>query len=276
MQARPPGFLAVVGFDPVLGEARGAGRHQRRVEAARQQHAVGHVGHQLAMHRGFERRAQLRRLDLDAAGGLVVAPLARPVAHRHADPAVQVVAGRKHLDVVADADQRLHFRSHVQAARGIVAHVERADADRIAGDQVALRILVPEREGEDAVELVEEVDAVFAIQGVDHLAVRVGLELVGLAQALLQLAMVVDLAVHRQRQAAVGRSQRLRAGRHVDDGEALVHQDGPVIGIDAAPVRPAMALPHALRQGLLAQRGQVDAGRNIEDSEDRTHGVFLF
>jgi hypothetical protein len=52
MQTRPPGFGLVAVFDAMAGKARGAGGDQRGIEAARQQHAVGHVAHQLAMHRG--------------------------------------------------------------------------------------------------------------------------------------------------------------------------------------------------------------------------------
>src|SRR5690606_39432801 len=86
--------------------------------------------------------------------------------------------------------------------------------------------LVPQGEGEDAVEPVEERSRrVLAVQRVDHLAVGGGPERVRLAQFVLQQGVVVDLAVHRQRQFAILRQQRLRAAGRVDDGQALVHQD---------------------------------------------------
>ena len=82
VQARPPGFRAVVVLDAVAREPRGAGRDQRRVQPARQQHAVRHVGHQLPVHGALERLAQLLLRHLDALGGVVVAPGLDVVAHQ--------------------------------------------------------------------------------------------------------------------------------------------------------------------------------------------------
>jgi hypothetical protein len=54
VQARPPGFGGVVVLDAMTGVARGDGGDQRGIESARQQHAVGHVGHQLPVHGALE------------------------------------------------------------------------------------------------------------------------------------------------------------------------------------------------------------------------------
>src|SRR5438876_147687 len=86
------------------------------------------------MHRGFEGGAQLCWSYLDAAGLFVVPPYSRPVPNRGANATVQIMAGRKYFDVAADSNQRLQLRSHVQTPLLVVAHVQRADTDRISSD----------------------------------------------------------------------------------------------------------------------------------------------
>src|SRR5207249_1754777 len=70
---------------------------------------------------------------------------------------------------------------------------------------------------------------------------------------------------------AVGGTQRLCTGGDVDDGEALVHQYGAAIDMHPTPVGAPMALARALGQRLFTKRLQIDASRDFEDSQDRTH-----
>ena len=91
-----------------------------------------------------------------------------------------------------------------------------------------------------------------AVERVDNLAVRFGLEVIPISHLEPELAMIVDLAVHRQDEPTVAGPQRLCTGGDVDDGEPLVHQHGAVIDIHPAPVRAAMTLPRALGERLLA------------------------
>ncbi len=184
------------------------------------------------------------------------------------------MARRKYGDVVTDAHQRFELGRDVQAPSRIVAHIQRTDADRIARNQITPSVPVPQREGEDAVQPPEEIDVVLAIQRVDHLAIRCGLERIAIRDLEPELAMIVDLAVHRERQPAVAGTQRLCTGGDVDDGEALVHQYGAVIDMHATPVGTAMALARALGQRLFTQRLQIDASRDFEDSQDRTHAGY--
>jgi len=277
MQARPPRFAAIVVLDPLAGELGRAGGDQRGIQPAGEQHAVGHVGHQLAMHRLLEGPAQLGGRDLPAAGGGVVAPGLVVITMQRAAGAVVDVAGRERRHVRAHPDQRLHFRSHAQPAHAVVAPVQRTHADRVARDQVAPRGGIPQREGEDAVEPTDALGseafrAELAIERVDHLAVRAGGEVVGAGRA--QLAVVVDLAVHRQRERAVARQQGLRAAGRIDDGQALMDQDGAIVDVDAAPVRAAMTLTLRELQRQPAQGGKIIARGEVEDAEDRTHGRF--
>ena len=156
-----------------------------------------------------------------------------------------------------------------------MAPVQRAHADRIARDQVALARAIPQREGEDAVERVQpgrrcrprsRYSALITSQS------EPVWKSYGCGQLLLQLAVVVDLAVDRQHQLAVGRTQRLRAAGRIDDGQALVDEDRAVVQVHAAPVGAAMALALRQLQRAPAQGLDVVAGLQAEDAEDGTHG----
>src|SRR3546814_134901 len=120
--------------------------------------------------------------------------------------AVVPVAGRELRDVVAQSHQRFHLRSHPQAAVAVVAPVQRTYTDRVARDHRPPARLVPQREGEDAVEPVEPGAwiGVLRIQRGDHLAVGAALVVVATRQRLLESMMVVDLAIDREHQRAIG------------------------------------------------------------------------
>ncbi len=117
----------------------------------------------------------------------------------------------------------------------------------------------------------DAVRTAFTIQRVDDLAIRAGLECIVRGQPLLEFAMVVDLAVDREHEFAIGGSDRLGATGRIDDGKALVDEDGAVIGVHAAPVGAAMALPLRQLERKPAQRSLVVACLQAEDAEYRTH-----
>ena len=60
----------------------------------------------------------------------------------------------------------------------IVSDVERDHADRVTGDQVNLFLLVIESEGENTIEILDEINPFLLVSGEDHLAIGAGLELV--------------------------------------------------------------------------------------------------
>ena len=65
--------IALVGLDPLLGVLGGDGGDDRGVDAAGDEQAVGHVGHELALHRVLEglpeqRRGRPRPWGTDAFG----------------------------------------------------------------------------------------------------------------------------------------------------------------------------------------------------------------
>ena len=148
--------------------------------------------------------------------------------------------------------------------------VERLHAEGVPGGHQALLAFVPERKGEDAVEVPHAVEAVLLVRMHDHLAVRVRRPAVAASlEALAQLAVVVDLAVDDRGHAAVLGVERLIAARDVDDGQPGVSQRERPDAPQRIAIRTAVAqrLDHPLRR-VLARR----AGR-IEDCSDPAHGA---
>jgi hypothetical protein len=130
---------------------------------------------------------------------------------------------------------------------------------------------VPEGEGEDPAEVVEKPLPLPVMQ--DDLAVRPGLKRVRLGERPLQVLVVVDLAVDRQRRPSIRPVQRLGAVLDVDDGQALVGQDGAVGRVDAAPVGPAVPLALRQRERGFAEPDRI--GLELEDGENAAHRSSL-
>src|SRR3546814_19517316 len=82
--------------------------------------------------------------------------------------------------------------------------------------------------------------------------------------------MVVDLAIDREHQRAIGGPDRLRPACRVNDGKALMDQQRAAAGMHAAPVGTTMSLACRQRQRERPQRGQVGAGS--ERSDERRVG----
>ena len=229
VQARPPGFVLALSLDPGSGVAGGEAGHDRRVEASGEQNPVRHVGHELALDRALE--AGSKRVDVERSPrhGRVRAPGRLVVALGLTPLAVEDVARRKLLQRRAHVDDRLHLGRDVQVSVGVVPDVQRHHPDRIACHHVSVSRGVVKDEREDPVQLVEKIEAALAVQREDDLAIRRGLKLVGVAQPRRELAMVVDLAVHRQRQHSVGAAKRLSAVFEIDDGQPLVGENRVVV-----------------------------------------------
>ena len=179
------------------------------------------------------------------------------------------MAGQEGLVALALALQRLQLGSHIDGAVAVVADIEGNDTDGVTGDEEGVALLVVEDEGEDAVEVLQEVDALLAIERQDDLAIAARAELIVVGQTAADVLMVVDLAVDGQHLTAVGREEGLAARLGIDDAQALVGQDGGGAAIDAAPVRPAVTdfLTHT--QSLLTQR--LRRLLNVQQSYDATH-----
>ena len=120
--------------------------------------------------------------------------------------------------------------------------VEGDHADGVPSDHPTPRFGVVEYEGEDAVEVVEEVRPPLLVEGEDDLAVRVRLERIGRGETRLEIPVVVDLAVHGQDRGSGPIVEGLRPVGDVHDGQSFVDQDRPVIREDAGPVRAPVPL----------------------------------
>ncbi len=122
-----------------------------------------------------------------------------------------------------------------------MAHVQRDDAQVIAADQVGVFFGVIQGKGEHALQIVEELRAFLLIQRQDHFTVGAGLEGIAVAQLLAQRLVVVNFAVDRQNVGVRSVVQRLSAVVDVDDRQAFVSQNGFVAGVNAGPIRAAVA-----------------------------------
>ena len=187
--------------------------------------------------------------------------------------AVVIVARREGLILLAEALERLELARHVYRAVVVGAHVERYHANGVARNQELVGLLVVEREGEDAAELVDERRTLVAPQRQYHLTVAACHEGVAPGVAAANVAVVVNLAVDGQRHLSVGAHQRLPSRLGVDDGQPFMCQYGRPAAVYAAPVGSAVTYLPAHLQGLLPQFRRLLA--DVENCYYSTH-IALF
>ena len=148
MQTGPPGPLLVVALDALGGELGRQGRHHRRVQPAGNQHAVGHVGHQVAVYGVAQGVVQ----GLGIGGGRLAVsfhghPVALEVTLRRVVSPLQGVAGRKGAQARADSLEGLHLASDVKGPLVVMAVVEGDDADGIPRHQEVAAVAVHQDKG---------------------------------------------------------------------------------------------------------------------------------
>ncbi|MNG61390.1 hypothetical protein D3C79_195740 [compost metagenome] len=265
----PPGFAAFLIFYTACSVLFGNGGDHRRVQTARQQYAIWHVGHQVAFHRVFQRVAQGVGVGDVVFNRVVIEPVTLVIFADLTVLAPQVAACREFFDGTANRHQRFHFRSHIQVAEFIMPHVQRDNAQMVAANQVGVFLGVVQGKGEHALQVVEEVGAFFLIQRQDHLTVGTSLELIAIAKLLAQRLVVVNFTVNRQNVGVRSVVQRLGAIVDVDNRQALMHQNGFIAGVNAGPVRAAVAHQTRQLQRFLTQFNGI--GLQIEHTENRTH-----
>ena len=255
------------GLDGLLGQPGRHGADQTGIQAAGEQEAHGGVRVQPL----FDARHQL--VVNVAAGGFQVVgahPLDGcriPVAD---EPAVLiVVAGREGQNSFAQAHQVLCLAGEQNGAVGIVAVVQRADADGIPGGNQLLAVI--EDHGEFRVQLPEHLHPLLLIQGQQNLAVGIAPEGIALGhQCFLDGPEAVDFAVahHGSIPPDKGLHACLRQthnGQPVKAQKALVFTQGQHSGHIRAP-------------GYRSVEPGADGFRRIlfsYISDNGTHGVFL-
>ena len=136
--------------------------------------------------------------------GIVVHPVAGVPALHLAFASPVVVSGKERLVFVTEAFEGFQFAAEIDASGFVAPYIKGNDTDRVAGNQVIVRLFVVEGESEDAVQLFEEVDAFVFIKGKDDLAVRTRLESVFPGIAGTDVAVVVNFAVDGKNLFAVG------------------------------------------------------------------------
>ena len=273
---------------------------RRGVDAARQHHADRDVRDEVRAHGVAQALAQLERQLLLALGALV-AGRDRARARVAAQPRLaplddQQVAGRQLARLAEDRQRRgdrvegevglervdVDVARHLGLAQqrlqlgGERQHpvldpvVERLDPEAVAREHQPLLELVPQRDREHPAQVLDEGGPALLVEMHEHLGVAVRPELVaGVLQPLAQVAVVVDLAVLHDLDAAVLVADRLVRALEVDDRQAPRGERDGLLREHAGAVGPAMdeRLVHRVHDA------RVD-GRAVEGQQaaDAAHG----
>ena len=136
--------------------------------------------------------------------GIVLHPVATVVPLLTGIDTPIVVAGQEGLVTLALALEGFQFGGDVDGAIAIVTYIKRYDADGVAGYEELIALLIVEHKGKDAAEVLEEVDALLAIEGKDDLTIGTRLELVLTGKAATDFLMVVNLAIDGKHLLAIG------------------------------------------------------------------------
>lgn len=169
----------------------------------------------------------------------------------------------------ATGEQRRERRGEPQSSPALLGEVERLDAEPVANEVRAARVGLDDRERKHAGESLEQRFAPVGPAAEDHLGVRGRREAHPSADQLVaELAVVVDAAVEREREAVFLGDHRLGAGvTHVDDAQPPVHESDARAQPRALAVGAAR-LEHAAH---LRQRPFVDWQPSCDLSGKATH-----
>ncbi len=257
------------------------------VDAARQQASDGDVGDQTALDRDAQRRengvlpiafgpvgpvvataevgfpvrrgrAAAVRLDRDQRRRRHLGHAAQDRARRRDDGVEgQVVVQGDGVDPGVDAaagEQRGQRRREADARR-VLGEVQRLDAEPVAAEQHPAAVALDDREGEHALEAVDEAVAPVVVGLEQDLGVAVGEEAVAVAdQVLPQFLVVVDAAVPGDGQAQLRIDHRLGARfGQVDDLQATMAERDPAL----RPHTRRVGTPGRHRLGHGRDRGDI-------------------
>ena len=276
----------------LVGRERG---EHARVDAAREEHADGHVADEVRAHGVAQPRAEL----LDELGLVLASRLDRRRRPREAaqlDAAVphehvtrrQLARAREdrerrrhgvereepfeRVEVDVTARQRAQLRRELEAVV-LDAVVERLDPVAVAREHEPALASVPDRDREHAAQPLRERQAPLLVRVRDHLGVAVRAEAVAGARELVrELRVVVDLAVLHDDDASVLVRDRLVAGVEVDDREAPRGEPDRAVDERAVRVGAAVNERRAHRREPLGIRG-ASGGR---DSANPAHACLPY
>ena len=111
----------------------------------------------------------------------------------------------------------------------------------VASDEKSLLFLVPDREGKNAIEMVQAVDSPFFISMQNDLCIRTGLEYMAVFfEFFTQFDKIIDLAIEDNRHAVIFVCDRLVTALQVNDAETAMSEANLTADIKPFPIRPTM------------------------------------
>src|SRR6185503_19275874 len=148
--------------------------------------------------------------------------------------------------------------------------VQRADADAVAGEEDGALGEINERDGELALQVLEDAFAILLVKVDDDLGVGVRPEDVALGLELrLALRIIEQLAVVDDGDGAILVEDRLRAVAETDDRQAAVGE--AEAGTDEVAVRVGAAVPDRIRHLLQHPRVGLPLTGEVDQSCDAAH-----
>ena len=255
-------------MDGCFALALGDGAHQGGIQPAGQQETHLGVGHQPLLHSGDELLAQVAaeavQLAINDLAGMGHVPVTDKLA------VLVIMPRREGYDLSDQAHQTLGLAGEDDNSLGVIAIVERADANRVPGGNEPSRLPIVENAGELGVQHGKHVHSVLPVHGQQDLAIRAALEGIALGrQSCPQPPKAVYLAV-ADAAATVQREGLHPLGVEAHNGQPVKAQQALSRGGKPGVVRPP---------GLGLPKGRFHTGkvgRRTAVTDDRTHSKRLF
>lgn len=143
----------------------GNSSNQRRIKTTGKKDTVGNLSHQTFPDGLLKSLAENLEVERSLGALLLIPPRGLEVTGGLASQAVENMAGRESLDLVANGVEGLELGGEVDGAGllGVVSLVEGRDTDRVAGGDRAVLLLVVENEREHAIEVLGGIDAMLEV-----------------------------------------------------------------------------------------------------------------
>ena len=151
------------GADGLFAFPGGDGAHQRRIQSAAEQEADLGVGHQTLLHTGHQLVVDVGADRFQIIGKHMVYRCDVAVADEF--PVAVIMSRRKRQDFVGQPHQIFRFAGKQDRAVSVVAVIQRANADRVAGGDKFFLLSVIENAGKLRVQLGKHADAILFVHG---------------------------------------------------------------------------------------------------------------
>ena len=184
----------------------------------------------------------------------------------------EIIAERFEIQTGADPrnrDQRFQLRGEGHAAAWQSSVIERLHAKTVSRDEQLLFFAVPNRESENAAELLEHRGAEQIVKRSNNRRVGVGVERISTTPKVFPQGLkVVYLAIEDNLITPPTTRHGLRGGRaRVDNGQAAMRQSDPGVGVDPYSFAVGASMRDIRRHPAQEFRGQI-----AEVARDAAHG----